>query len=82
MATRVAAHPGTRPTERMENCGHDQDTPPPAHPAGAPRARRTAEEKRLALLEEQLRHELMDEEERCELRDRVLRLRRKLGPSR
>jgi hypothetical protein len=33
----------------------------------------------LRLLEERLAHELMDDEERQELRDRVLRLRRRLG---
>jgi hypothetical protein len=36
-------------------------------------------EERLARLEERLRHELMDDEERQELRDRILRLRRRLG---
>jgi flagellar basal body-associated protein FliL len=42
---------------------------------------RTPTEKvaRLRVLEERLRHELMDDEERQELRDRVLRLRRRLG---
>jgi hypothetical protein len=33
----------------------------------------------LRVLEECLRHELMDDVERQELRDRVLRLRRRLG---
>ena len=33
----------------------------------------------LTALEESYRHELMDEDERQELRDRVLRLRRRLG---
>ena len=33
----------------------------------------------LRSLEERYRHELMDDEERQELRDRVLRLRRRLG---
>jgi hypothetical protein len=43
-------------------------------------ARRRGETaRRLASLEDQLQHELMDEEERAELRDRVLRLRRRLG---
>jgi hypothetical protein len=35
--------------------------------------------KKLAKLEECLSHELLDHEERQELRDRVLRLRRRLG---
>jgi hypothetical protein len=43
----------------------------PAHP--------THEHEHLARLEEWLRHELMDADEQCELRDRILRLRRKLG---
>jgi hypothetical protein len=43
----------------------------PAHPS--------TEEKRLARLEERYHHELMDVEERSELRERILRLRRKLG---
>jgi hypothetical protein len=34
---------------------------------------------RLAALEERLRHELLEDDERQELRDRVLRLRRRLG---
>jgi hypothetical protein len=33
----------------------------------------------LERLEEKYRHELMDDEERQELRDRVLKLRRRLG---
>jgi hypothetical protein len=33
----------------------------------------------LRLLEERLRHELLEDDERQELRDRVLRLRRRLG---
>jgi hypothetical protein len=41
--------------------------------------RTTDDQKRLAQLEERYRHELMDDEERQELRDRVVRLRRKLG---
>jgi hypothetical protein len=41
--------------------------------------RRGATVRALAALEESYRHELMDEEERQELRDRVLRLRRRLG---
>ena len=39
----------------------------------------STEEKRLALLEERYRHELTDAEERLELRERILRLRRRLG---
>jgi hypothetical protein len=41
-----------------------------------------AEEERLAelrSLEERYRQEILGEEERCELRERILRLRRKLG---
>jgi hypothetical protein len=34
---------------------------------------------KLAKLEERLAHELLDDDERQELRDRVLRLRRRLG---
>jgi hypothetical protein len=34
---------------------------------------------RLARLEERYRHELLDVEERAALRDRILRLRRRLG---
>jgi hypothetical protein len=45
----------------------------PAHP--------TAEEQRLARLEERHRHELMPEDGRCELLDLILRLRRKLRVS-
>jgi predicted nucleic acid-binding Zn finger protein len=41
--------------------------------------RRGATLRSLDALEESYRHELMDEEERQELRDRVLRLRRRLG---
>jgi hypothetical protein len=41
--------------------------------------RRGATLRRLAALEERLAHELMDDEERQELRDRILRLRRRLG---
>ena len=37
------------------------------------------EEECLAKQEERYRHELMDDEERQELRDRILRLRRRLG---
>jgi hypothetical protein len=50
--------------------------------ANADSTRRThpsADEKKLAALEERYRHELMDDEERQELRDRVLALRRKLS---
>jgi hypothetical protein len=39
----------------------------------------STEEERLAKLEERLAHELMDDAERQELRDRMLRLRRKIG---
>jgi len=42
--------------------------------AEAPKA-----ERRLARLEERYRRELMGVEERCELRDRILRLKRKVG---
>ena len=42
----------------------------PAHPST---------EEKLAKLEERLAHELMGDEERQELRDRMLRLRRRLG---
>ena len=49
----------------------DPFTSAPAHPA--------PEEKHLARLEERLAHELMGDEERQELRDRVIRLRRRLG---
>ena len=45
-------------------------------PTIRPERKKVAE---LRLLEERLRHELMDDEERKELRDRVLRLRRRLG---
>jgi hypothetical protein len=38
-----------------------------------------AEKERLETVEERLAYELMDDEERQELRDRVLRLRRRLG---
>ena len=51
-------------------------------PAGDPFTARQHEptgQQRLRELEERYRHELMDAEERQELRDRVLRLRRRLG---
>jgi hypothetical protein len=48
-----------------------KDSSAPAHPS--------TEEKKLAKLEEQLRHELMDEDERLELRERIIRIRCKLG---
>jgi hypothetical protein len=41
--------------------------------------RRGATLRSLSALEEQLVHELLEDEERQELRDRVLRLRRRLG---
>jgi hypothetical protein len=41
--------------------------------------RRGATLRSLTALEDQLSHELMDDEERQELRDRILRLRRRLG---
>jgi hypothetical protein len=41
--------------------------------------RRGQTARRLDALEERLAHELMDDDERQELRDRVLRLRRRLG---
>ena len=47
-----------------------KDSSAPAHPA-------TAE--KLAKLEERYRHELMDAEERLKLRERIVRLRRRLG---
>jgi hypothetical protein len=69
MAPRVVTHPGTRTTkERFMATTKDSV---PAHPPTA--------EKKLAKLEERLAHELMVPEERLELRDRILRLRRKLG---
>jgi hypothetical protein len=43
----------------------------PAHPSTG--------EKKLAKLEGRYRHEIMNDEERQELRDRILRLRRRLG---
>jgi hypothetical protein len=46
------------------------DSSAPAHPST---------EDKLAKLEEQLAHEIMDDEERQELRDRILRLRHRLG---
>jgi hypothetical protein len=56
----------------------DRHTIPPAgDPFTAKQHEPTAE--KLAKLEERLAHELMDDEERQELRDRVLRLRRRLG---
>jgi hypothetical protein len=48
----------------------NSDSSAAAHPS-------TAE--KLAKLEERLAHELLDDAEREELRDRVLRLRRRLG---
>jgi hypothetical protein len=68
MAPRVQQHLGTRPTERT--CTVDERIL--AHP-------RTPTEEKLAKLEERLDHELMDDEERQELRDRVIRLRQRLG---
>ena len=59
-------------TTRIPPAG-DPFTSAPPHPS--------TEEKKLAKLEERYRHELMDHEERQELRDRVLRLRRRLGVS-
>jgi hypothetical protein len=41
--------------------------------------RRGATARHLDDLEDQLRHELMDEDERLELRERIIRLRRRLG---
>jgi hypothetical protein len=39
----------------------------------------STEEQRLSALEERLSHELMDEDERLELRERIIRIRCKLG---
>jgi polyhydroxyalkanoate synthesis regulator phasin len=44
-----------------------------------PSAEVPAEQDRLEDLEERYRHELMDQDERQELRERILRLRRRLG---
>jgi hypothetical protein len=51
--------------------------PPAGDPFTAKQHEPTAE--KLAKLEERLAHELLDHDERQELRDRVLRLRRRLG---
>jgi len=51
--------------------------PPAGDPFTAKQHEPTTE--KLAKLEEELAHELLDDAERCELRDRVLRLRRRLG---
>jgi hypothetical protein len=47
-----------------------KDSSAPAHPST---------EEKLQKLEERLAHELLSDEERQELRDRVLKLRRRLG---
>jgi hypothetical protein len=47
-----------------------KDSSVPAH---------TSTAEKLAKLEERLAHELLSDEERQELRDRVLKLRRRLG---
>ena len=54
------------------------DTTKPSADARPGQDRRRTEEK-LAELEECYRHALLDVDERLELRDRVLRLRRRLG---
>jgi hypothetical protein len=59
-------------------------TSAPAHPSNhekLPKPDDTIEAHYASLerLEERYRHELMDDEERQEVRDRVLRLRRRLG---
>jgi hypothetical protein len=72
MAPQEWTLPGTRPTETWRNTVDTnilRNTP-----EKVARLRRD-----LRVLEDQLRHELMDEDERQELRDRVLRLRRRLG---
>lgn len=60
------------------------DSTRPAHPSGREKLRKPDDtiEAHYASLErlgEKYRHELMDDEERHELRDRVFRLRRRLG---
>ena len=77
MVPQMSPHPGARPTANNFAEGVTVDTP-----TIRPRDEKVAttpEEKHLAILEERLAHELMDDEERQELRDRILRLRRRLG---
>jgi hypothetical protein len=58
----------------------DEHTIPPAgDPFSAKPDQSTDDQKRLARLEERYRHEDLGSEERQELRDRVVRLRRRLG---
>jgi hypothetical protein len=61
-----------------------KDSSAPAHPSSEDKPTKPedlleAHYSCLERLEDQLAHELLDDEERQELRDRVLRLRRRLG---
>ena len=82
MAPQVLEHPGTRPTERMPTVD-TKDSSAPAHPSSDQKPTKLddleAHYSCLERLEDDLRHADLGIEERCELKDRVLRLRRKLG---
>jgi hypothetical protein len=83
MAPQEVELPGTRPTERLG--GQTVDTTKssaPAHPSSdkKPDDLLEAHYSCLERLEDDLRHADLSIEERCELEERVLRLRRKLGP--
>jgi hypothetical protein len=85
MAPQVLEHPGARPTERLGGKTVDeQQSSAPAHPSTVeklPKPDDTIEAHYASLerLEERYRHELLSDEERQELRNRVLKLRRRLG---
>jgi hypothetical protein len=55
---------------RISSMSSTTDSSAPAHPST---------EEKLRALEDQLAHELMEDDARQELRDRVLKLRRRLG---
>ena len=55
------------------------DAPKSSAPELTPKDPATRLEARLARLEEKYRHELLGEEERLEIRERIVRLRRRLG---
>jgi hypothetical protein len=74
MAPRVVQHPEARPTANQLAEVRTVDSTKDSAPAHQPTIA-----KKLAQLEDKYRHELLSEEERQEVRDRVIRLRRKLG---
>jgi hypothetical protein len=81
MAPQVLAHPGTRTTRGSLMATEKSSAP--AHPSSDQKPTKPddleAHYSCLERLEDDLRHANLGIEERQELRDRVLRLRRKLG---